>query len=200
MSDVRFSGGGEWNPFAALGNKLSALGRNKGDQQGQIKDHQVGSTGKISDALRLQQEHHKNVMEHLVKSYELQGGLMTQHAGIQEQAAAGTHGRNLELHKAINKAAESGTQIGISLPEGGQVSYTKKKTQPRAAKPLTETVAPKPEPSPEPGPAAKPEKFAQRDPKTKKITGYAETPQGPLPSKPTAKAPKKRTAAPKKKA
>lgn len=198
MSSPTFSGG-EWNPFEALGNKLAALGRNKGDQQGQIQEHHVSGRGKLSDALRLQQEHHKNVMEHLEKSYQLQGNLMTQHAGLQEQAFAGTHGRNLELHNAIHKAAEGGTQLNINLPEGGQVSYTKKKTQPRAAKPLTETVAPKPEPSPEPGPSPKPEKFAQRG-AAGKIVGYAETPQGPLPSKSTAKAPKKRTAAPKKKA
>lgn len=198
MSEPTFKGG-EWNPFEALGNKLSALGRNKGNQQGQIREHQFGSTGKISDALRLQQEHHKNVMEHLVKSYELQGNLMAQHAGLQQEAAAGTHGRNLELHKAINKAAEGGTQLSVHLPEGGQVSYTKKKTQPRAAKPLTENVAPKPEPSPSPGPAAKPEKFAQRGAEGK-IVGYAETPQKPLPKKSTAQTPKKRTAAPKKKA
>lgn len=199
MSQPTFSGG-EWNPFAALGAKLSSMGRNVGTQQEQIQEHHIGGRGKLRDALQMQQAHHKNVMEHLERSYQLQGGLMTQQAGLQEQASAGTHGRNLELHNAIHKAAEGGTQLSIHLPEGGQVSYTKKKTQPRAAKPLTETIAPKPEPSPSPGPAAKPEKFAQRDPKTKKITGYAETPQGPLPSKPTAKAPKKRTAAPKKKA
>lgn len=194
MSNPSFNSG-EWNPFEALGRKLSSS-RRDGNQEGRLDTLQHGGTKQMKHAAAMQEQHHKNVMDHLERSYQLQTGLMSHQAGLSETSAAGGHQRNLELHGAIHKASEGGTGVGISFPGGGSVSYTKKKPKEKVAKPVAaEPIAPKPEPSPEPGP--KPEKYAQRDPKTKKIVGYAEKPQGLLPVKKPA--PKKRVT-PKKKA
>ena len=53
-------------------------------------------------------------------------------AGLDEVAASATHQRNLELHNAITKAAQSGTEVSGKMGDTS-FKFTKKAPRPRAA-------------------------------------------------------------------
>ena len=138
MSEAPKFAEGNWNPFASLASAAGSVKKNAQIQS----SHGFGSGVKLKDAMQLNQQHHSNVMEHLHTSYALEKDFQSHLAGISETAAQGTHRRALELHNAIQKAAGDNTAINISLPEGGNVSYTRKPRRTAAAAPVAE---PKPE-------------------------------------------------------
>lgn len=157
----------------------------------------------MRDSLQLMSEHHKNVMEHLEASYGHETKLQTHVAGLQEKSKVGSHARNLEMVGAIQKAAEGGTAIAHNFPEGGGVSYTRKQQKVKAPKPSATPNFPSVKTPEEPqmeAPVAtvaqpkKTQKYAHRDPVTRKISGYKDYPQDPkeLKAKPKKAAPRKR--------
>lgn len=106
----------------------------------------------------------------------------THGAKLENKLAGANHRRTLELHGAINSAAQAGTELNITFPHGGNASYTKAGQQPAA-------VAAAEEPAPTRGPGwmgtpggaktlpittkpavssapEKPKGFVTRDPKT----------------------------------
>ena len=119
-----------------------------------------------------------------------------------EEANASEHGRLINFHDTLFKHAQPGTELTFQKGDTS-ASYTKKQRQPR--KPKT-SAAPGPfspvklpeepqmdapaTPAAATSPVAKPKKYAQRDPKTGKISGYAETIQKPI--KPKKATPRKR--------
>lgn len=115
-----------------------------------------------------------------------------------EESKASEHGRLLNFHDTLFKHAKPGTELTF---QKGDTSAAYTTREPRKRKPKTSaapTFSPvklSEEPQQEPpaaatSPVAKPKKFAQRDPKTGKISGYAETVQKPI--KPKKATPRKR--------
>ena len=64
-------------------------------------------------------------------------------AGLDEAAASATHARNLELHNAITKAAQSGTEVSGKMGDTS-FKFTKKAPRPRAAASVAPAAAPAP--------------------------------------------------------
>lgn len=161
-----------------------------------IASHGGMSKRHLKNAMALMKQHHDNVMEYQERGYQLESGLQSHMAGLQEQSRVGSHARNLEMVGAIQKASEGGTEISHKFADGGGVSYTRKKRNKQmkpAATPNFPAVKMPEEPqqeAPKTQPTAKSPKFAQRDPKTGKISGYASTVQKPI--KPKKTNPRKR--------
>ena len=153
---------GEVNLPTGLGKGLANFGRNLEGPGGFGKKH-------LQNALALNDQHHKHIMEHLNRSGEIyeehqaaaherakelqslthaQGKeveqqkadiasaasaqehsqLMeaaTKKADIDEAAAGSAHARNLELHNAVTKAAQAGTEINWRTGDVS-ASFTKK--------------------------------------------------------------------------
>ena len=65
-------------------------------------------------------------------------------AGLDEAAASATHARNLELHNAITKAAQSGTEVSGKMGDTS-FKFTKKAPRPRAAASVAPAAAPAPD-------------------------------------------------------
>lgn len=137
MSEAPKWSEGNWNPFAGLASSASSIRNNSAIRA----QHGFGSSMKLKDALKLNEQHHGHVMDHLKTSYDLETKFQTHLSGLEEQKAQGTHNRALELHGAIQKASEGNTAINISFPEGGSVSYTRKARKTKLAAPTPEAPA-----------------------------------------------------------
>lgn len=194
MSEAPKFTSGDWNPFESLRGKISS--------KSNLEGHGAVTGRHLKNALAFQAQHHRNVMEYQSEGYRLEGEHQAKLSGLQERASVGEHSRTLELHGAINKAAEGGTGIKVAFPSGMSAEYTKAKPKARPKKSSTASFPPvkvAEEPQIEHSPISAPsmqktQKFAHRDPVSKKITGYKDYPQEPL--KATAA---KKKAAPKKK-
>jgi hypothetical protein len=125
-----------------------------------------------------------------------------------QDAADRTHGRNVHFFDAVNKHAEGGTPVSMGFGDT-KLDYTRKAAKVRAPKaapakqqgpqlmgmPINIATAGTPAAPASPAVAAKTQKYAHRDPVTKKISGYKDYPQEPIATKKaTAKkaAPKKK--------
>lgn len=116
----------DWNPFESL--------RNKSNNKSRIEGHSALSGRHLKNALAFQEQHHKNVMEYQSEGYRLEGEHQAKLHGLSEQAESAAHSRTLELHGAINKAAEGGTGIKVAFPTGMAAEYTKAKPKVRPKK------------------------------------------------------------------
>lgn len=167
MSEAPKFTSGDWNPFESLRAKT-----NKGSQ---LQGHGIMTGRHLKNAMALQAQHHKNVMEYQSEGYRLEGRHQETLAGLSEKAATGEHSRTLELHGAIQKAAEPGTGVKAAFPSGMAVEYTTRKPKVRKPKPSATPnfppvkVAEEPQqeaPAAPATPVAKSGPSVKRDPKT----------------------------------
>lgn len=131
----------------------------------QSKDMETHKAGLAANEINL---NHKNALE-----------AATQTANITETAAANAHVRNLELHKAIQKASANNTEINIAFPGGGTVGYTREPRKTRTSSPAAETPA-APAQVPGKGWSSTPA-GAKTLPITSKSATVAKTEEGPKP-------------------
>lgn len=167
-----------------------------------IKTGNRGSSN-LGHALILQGAHHAQVMEHLDRSHQLQEQSASasraheaemqgrQHSFEAGQTSA-THAHQKELFRAISRGAQGGTTIKLGAGDF-KAEFTKRQSKPRT---FAASAAPVAEAPVAPAAETKTQKFAHRDPVTKKISGYKDYPQEPI-AAPKKSATKKST--PKKK-
>jgi len=157
------------NPFLAL---------SKGIKSGDRKSTNLGH------ALILQGAHHAQVMEHLDRSHQLEEQRATsarsheaemqgRQQSFESGQTAATFAHQKELAKTIYKGAQDGTTIKFAAGDV-KAEYTKRQPKIRTVATPAAPVAPA-------APVeAKTQKYAHRDPVTKKISGYKDYPQESL--------------------
>jgi hypothetical protein len=160
------------NPFLAL---------SKGIKSGDRKSTNLGH------ALILQGAHHAQVMEHLDRSHQLEEQRATsarsheaemqgRQQSFESGQTAATFAHQKELAKTIYKGAQSGTTIKFAAGDV-KAEYTKRQPKIRT---VATPAAPVAEPTAAPAAEPKTQKYAHRDPVTKKISGYKDYPQESL--------------------
>lgn len=157
--------------------RLGVQQHNQGLEQ-QAQAHHENVHASVVDSMnRVREQGQRNDHELAVKNLE------DTHAGNASTRAA-------SFLETLRQHAEPGTAASVSH-EGVNVNFTT-----RSEKPAAPAEAPKQEApaSPVAETPAKAQKFAHRDPVTRRITGYHDTPQGDLPPAPK---PIKKAAAPK---
>ena len=189
------------NPFDSLGKAIA--GRSNNMQHAILQSGMQGA-----------QHAHEKEMQTISHGHEVNMAVVGHVLG--QDAADRAHGRNTHFFDAVNKHAEGGTPVSIGFGDT-KLDYTRKAAKVRAPKaapakpqgpqaigmPINIATAGKPAapaaPAAPEAPAEKKQKYAHRDPVTRKISGYKDYPQEPLaPKKPAKKAAVKK-AAPKKK-
>ena len=191
-----------FNPFTAASKAIgSAAGRSMNFQQSaaMVQMHHASAMEQLYTGHQLAEqsaktEHRRNLATQRIshqQAVELEThkaglaaqGVEAQHknaikaaklqAGLTEKSAASTHARNVEMVKGIKGIAQPGTRVDYSSGDV-RLGFTAKQSKPKAATPVT-TAAETPA-----APEAAKQKFAHRDPVTKKITGYFDEPQAPI--------------------
>jgi hypothetical protein len=181
------------NPFDSLGKAIA--GRSNNMQHAILQSGMQGAQHAHEKDLQINQHGHEVNMA-------VVGHVLGQ------DAADRTHGRNVHFFDAVNKHAEGGTPVSMGFGDT-KLDYTRKAAKVRAPKaapakqqgpqlmgmPINIATAGTPAAPASPAVAAKTQKYAHRDPVTKKISGYKDYPQEPIATKKaTAKkaAPKKK--------
>ena len=173
------------NPFLAL-----SKGIGSGDRR----------SSNLGHALILQGVHHAQVMEHLDRSHQLEeqsaaasrtheAEMQGRQHSFQAGQTAAAFGHQKDLFKTIHKGAQAGTTIKLGAGDF-TAEFTKRQTKPRT------TTAPVAAAPAAPAETPKTQKYAHRDPVTKKISGYKDYPQEPL--KPVKKSATKKSTTKKK--
>jgi hypothetical protein len=186
------------NPFDSLGKAIA--GRSNNMQHAILQSGMQGA-----------QHAHEKEMQSATHGHEINMAVVGHVLG--QDAADNAHKRNVHFFDSVNKHAEGGTSVSIGFGDT-KLDYTRKAAKVRAPKaapakpqgpqaigmPINIATAGKPAaPAAPEAPAEKKQKYAHRDPVTRKISGYKDYPQEPLaPKKPAKKAAVKK-AAPKKK-
>ena len=181
------------NPFDSLGKAIA--GRSNNMQHAILQSGMQGA------------EHaHELTMQERQQGHEVNMAVVGHVLG--QDAADRSHKRNTHFFEAVNKHSEGGTGVKLGFGDT-KLEYTRKASKPRSPKaspakqqgpqlvgmPLNIATAGKPAAPASPAVAAKTQKYAHRDPVTKKISGYKDYPQEPIATKKaTAKkaAPKKK--------
>jgi hypothetical protein len=179
------------NPFDSLGKAIA--GRSNNMQHAILQSGMQGA--QHAHELTMQENEHGHQVNMAVVGHVLG-----------QDAADRAHGRNTHFFDAVNKHAEGGTGVKLGFGDTN-LEYTRKSSKPRApkaspAKPqgpqlvgMPINIATAGKPAAPAAPVAKTQKYAHRDPVTKKISGYKDYPQEPIATKKaTAKkaAPKKK--------
>ena len=181
------------NPFDSLGKAIA--GRSNNMQHAILQSGMQGA-----------QHAHELTMQGNQHGHEVNMAVVGHVLG--QDAADRTHGRNVHFFDAVNKHAEGGTPVSMGFGDT-KLDYTRKAAKVRAPKaapakqqgpqlmgmPINIATAGTPAAPASPAVAAKTQKYAHRDPVTKKISGYKDYPQEPIATKKaTAKkaAPKKK--------
>jgi len=179
------------NPFDSLGKAIA--GRSNNMQHAILQSGMQGA-----------QHAHEKEMQTISHGHEVNMAVVGHVLG--QDAAERAHGRNTHFFEAVNKHAEGGTGVKLGFGDTN-LEYTRKSSKPRApkaspAKPqgpqlvgMPINIATAGKPAAPAAPAAKTQKYAHRDPVTKKISGYKDYPQEPIATKKTTA----KKAAPKKK-
>jgi len=178
------------NPFDSLGKAIA--GRSNNMQHAILQSGMQGA-----------QNEHELTMQGNQHGHEVNMAVVNHVLG--QDAADRSHKRNTHFFEAVNKHSEGGTGVKLGFGDT-KLEYTRKASKPRPPKaspakqqgpqlvgmPLNIATARTPA---SPAVAAKTQKYAHRDPVTKKISGYKDYPQEPIATKKaTAKkaAPKKK--------
>jgi len=181
------------NPFDSLGKAIA--GRSNNMQHAILQSGMQGA-----------QHAHELTMQGNEHGHEVNMAVVGHVLG--QDAADRAHGRNTHFFDAVNKHAEGGTPVSMGFGDT-KLDYTRKAAKVRAPKaapakqrgpqlmgmPINIATAGTPAAPASPAVAAKTQKYAHRDPITKKISGYKDYPQEPIATKKaTAKkaAPKKK--------
>ena len=181
------------NPFDSLGKAIA--GRSNNMQHAILQSGMQGA-----------QHAHELTMQGNEHGHEVNMAVVGHVLG--QDAADRAHGRNTHFFDAVNKHAEGGTPVSMGFGDT-KLDYTRKAAKVRAPKvapakqrgpqlmgmPINIATAGTPAAPASPAVAAKTQKYAHRDPVTKKISGYKDYPQEPIATKKaTAKkaAPKKK--------
>ena len=181
------------NPFDSLGKAIA--GRSNNMQHAILQSGMQGA--QHAHELTMQENEHGHQVKMAVVGHVLG-----------QDAADRAHGRNTHFFDAVNKHSEGGTPVKMTFGDT-KLDYTRKAAKVRAPKvapakqrgpqlmgmPINIATAGTPAAPASPAVAAKTQKYAHRDPVTKKISGYKDYPQEPIATKKaTAKkaAPKKK--------
>lgn len=175
--------------------KIQTDGALKQQIAGQRHELRLGVQQHHQDLEKQAQAHHETVQAGIYDSLNRRAEVQQQndHA-LATQRLADTHAGNASdraksFLETLRQHAEPGSEANISH-EGINVNFTTRSEKPAEPAPAPATPAA----APEPETPAKTRKFAHRDPVTKKITGYHDTPQTDLPASPK---PIKKAVAPK---
>jgi hypothetical protein len=173
------------NPFDWIGKKIA--GRSENMQQSILQSGMQGA-----------QHAHEKELQGAQHGHEVNMAVVGHVLG--QDAADRSHGRNTHFFEAVNKHAEGGTPVSLNFGDT-KLDYTRKANKPRAPKaspakpqgpqligmPVNIATAGTPAAPATPAVAAKTQKYAHRDPVTKKISGYKDYPQEPITKKPATK-------------
>jgi hypothetical protein len=187
------------NPFDWIGKKIA--GRSENMQNSILQSGMQGA-----------QHAHEKEMQVTQHGHDVNMAVVGHVLG--QDAADRAHTRNTHFFDSVNKHAEGGTAVSMGFGDT-KLDYTRKAAKVRAPKaapakpqgpqaigmPINIATAGKPAaPAAPEAPAEKTQKYAHRDPVTRKISEYKDYPQEPLaPKKSTKKAAVKKAAIKKKK-
>ena len=186
------------NPFDSLGKAIA--GRSNNMQHAILQSGMQGA-----------QHAHEKELQSATHGHEVNMAVVGHVLG--QDAADRAHTRNTHFFDSVNKHAEGGTAVSMGFGDT-KLDYTRKAAKVRAPKaspakprgpqlvgmPINIATAGTPAAPASPAVAAKTQKYAHRDPVTRKISEYKDYPQEPLaPKKSTKKAAVKKAAIKKKK-
>jgi hypothetical protein len=171
------------NPFDSLGKAIA--GRSNNMQHAILQSGMQGA-----------QHAHEKELQSATHGHEVNMAVVGHVLG--QDAADRAHTRNTHFFDSVNKHAEGGTPVSMGFGDT-KLDYTRKAAKVRApkataAKPrgpenigMPINIAAASKPAATAAPAEKKQKYAHRDPVTRKISEYKDYPQEPLAPKKLAK-------------